>query len=890
MPTSNEIRKQFIDFFISKGHTFIPSSSVVPFDDPTLLFTNAGMNQFKDIFLGNKETDTLRAVNSQKCIRAGGKHNDLDEVGKDGYHHTFFEMLGNWSFGDYYKKDAIKWAWELFTEVWKLPKDKLHTTVFTDDDEAFELWKNETDINHKHITRHGEKDNFWEMGETGPCGPCSEIHFDRGIEFCNKKNTPGHMCKVNGDCHRYIELWNLVFMQFLRNDDNSLSPLKNKFVDTGAGFERVCQILQGVSSNYDTDVFTPIIREIETLSNITYTEETGVSHRVIADHIRTLCFAIADGGLPSNEGRGYVLRRILRRAARYGRNLKMTEPFIYKLVDSVVQNMGEHFTEVSETKDFIITIIKAEEERFNQTLDKGLQLFEELISTLKEKTISGQDAFTLYDTYGFPLDLTIILAEEKGLSVNQQEFQIEMEKQKERARNASQFKVNLSEIKWIELIANPEFHSKFIGYELSSCTSHIIKYIIEEHSGENPQFKIILDQTPFYAESGGQIADKGIIHNNKCEIEIYNVQKEGDTFIHYGKLIKGYFNNTLDGAELPFIAMIDKSYRQSIAGNHTATHLLHSALKKVLGEHVQQKGSLVYAEGLRFDFTHFSAMSTEEISLVEDIINEKIRQCLPLQTDIKSIEEAKQEGATALFGEKYGNSVRVVSIYDDKHSFSKELCGGTHVQNTGQIGLFKIINEASSAAGIRRIEATTGKFAENYYKSNEITLQKINHILIGKSSTINEKLLIDKLEKLISDYKKLSVDIESLKLQNSSNLLDDIIKNKKCINQINYIIGYIDVSSPDELKSIGDTLKDKIHSGVGVLYTELDSKISIIVVVTKDLLKKLHSGKIVGELVKAVDGRGGGRPDMAMAGGKIPETKIDLQQTFEDILIKILDN
>ncbi len=890
MKTNNEIRKQFIDFFISKGHTFIPSSTVVPLDDPTLLFTNAGMNQFKDIFLGNKEADSARAVNSQKCIRAGGKHNDLDEVGKDGYHHTFFEMLGNWSFGDYYKKDAIKWAWELFTEVWKLPKEKLHATVFFDDDEAFELWKSETDIINEHITRHGEKDNFWEMGETGPCGPCSEIHIDRGIEHCNKQNIPDHVCKVNGDCHRYIELWNLVFMQFLRNDDASLTPLNNKFVDTGAGFERVCQVLQGVNSNYDTDVFTPIIKEIEKLSNITYSEETGVSHRVIADHIRTLCFAIADGGLPSNEGRGYVLRRILRRAARYARNLNMTEPFIYKLVDVVVQNMGEHFTELKDRKDFIINIIKSEEERFNQTLDKGLQLFEELISKLTDKSISGKDAFTLYDTYGFPLDLTVILAEEKGLSVNQHDFHQEMEKQKERARNASNFKVNLSEIQWIELISNPEYHSKFVGYDLSSCTSKIVKYTIEESSGENPHFKIILDQSPFYAESGGQIADKGIIHNDKCEIEIYNVQKEGDTFVHYGKLIKGYADNSLHGAELPFIAMIDSSYRQNIAGNHTATHLLHSALKKVLGDHVQQKGSLVYAEGLRFDFTHFSALSNDEINLVETIVNEKIRQCIPLQVETKSIEEAKQEGATALFGEKYGNTVRVISINEDSQSFSKELCGGTHVSNTGKIGLFKILTEASSAAGIRRIEATTGIFADNYNKNNELLLNKINHLLSGKGNTINEKILLERLEKLISENKKLISELETLKLQNSSNLLEDIIKNKKNVNQIDYVIGYIEVSSPDELKSIGDTVKDKLKSGIGVLFTEFDSKISIIVVVTKDLIKKLHAGKIVGELVKAVDGRGGGRPDMAMAGGKIPEKETDLQKTFEDILIDILAN
>ncbi|MDD4309595.1 MAG: alanine--tRNA ligase, partial [Candidatus Cloacimonetes bacterium] len=526
--SSKEIRRQFIDFFISKGHEFVHSSPVIPTDDPTLLFANAGMNQFKSIFVGNKEITITRAVNSQKCIRAGGKHNDLEEVGKDGYHHTFFEMLGNWSFGDYYKVEAITWAWELLTEVWKLPKDLLYATVHESDGEAYELWQIHTDITPSHITYHGDKDNFWEMGDTGPCGPCSEIHIDRGADSCDKQGVEGHVCAVNGDCARYIELWNLVFIQYLREENRELKPLRNKFVDTGAGLERITQVLQDKHSNYETDLFMPIIEKLVTLSGVPYTQETGTSHRVIADHVRCLCFALADGGFPSNEGRGYVLRRILRRAARHGRLLGFAEPFLHALVDTVVKVMGHHFTELAGKEDFIKMVIKAEEERFNKTLDLGLERFREICSRQQGGIIGGADAFMLYDTYGFPLDLTAILAEENGLKVDFFGFDTEMEAQRQRARNASKFSQQSVNEDWIDF--TPLSATLFNGYDDMTVSTNIQRYSIDAQQ----RVLVQLASTPFYAESGGQVADTGSIGNEDFELQIFEVKKQDEYIIHYG--------------------------------------------------------------------------------------------------------------------------------------------------------------------------------------------------------------------------------------------------------------------------------------------------------------------------------------------------------------------
>ncbi len=848
MRTSNEIRQQFIDFFVSKEHHQVPSAPVIPFDDPTLLFTNAGMNQFKNIFLGVTKPEFPRAVDTQKCIRAGGKHNDLEEVGKDSYHHTFFEMLGNWSFADYYKKEAISWAWELFTKVWGLPKDILYATVHHSDQEAFEFWKNETDIDPSHIEYHGDKDNFWEMGLTGPCGPCSEIHIDRGEEFCNMKDVPGHVCKVNGDCHRIIELWNLVFIQFNRDEEGELHPLESQYVDTGAGFERVCMILQGKKSNYDTDLFAPIIQAIAEMTGVAYNEgEEGTSHRVIADHIRALSFAIADGGLPSNEGRGYVLRRILRRAARHGRLLNQHQPFLYKLVDVVCDVMGHHFRELNEKKAHIKMIVQAEEERFNTTLDKGLTKFEEIVSAMDGTTIPGADAFMLYDTFGFPFDLTRILAEERSLSVDENGFNEELEKQRTRAREAGKFVMNMENIEWTAY--RDDEPTEFIGYLRDTTHCHIIKYTLDDDNN----VRIILDRTPFYAESGGQVADMGRIFNEEIEIQISDVKKQGKQFIHFGKLVKGIIQDR------EFTASIEKEYRKNVARNHTATHLLHAALRKVLGEHVQQKGSLVHPYYLRFDFTHFKAMSPREASLVERMVNDKVRECFPVSTRTMDLDTARNEGAMALFGEKYEDEVRVVSI----DSFSKELCGGTHLDYTGEIGLFKITTETSSAAGVRRIEAITGTQAEDHVRRLESEKEEIQNLLnvpSGKS--------IQKIQSLLDELKAMHQENESLRLKASGDVIADMVGGAINIKGIKVACGKVEADDSNQLRNIGDQLRGKIHSGIGVLMADIEGKVSLIVIVTNDLTKRAHAGKIAGRIATLVGGKGGGRPDMAMAGGK----------------------
>ena len=859
---SNEIRKQYIEFFNKKGHKIVTSAPVIPIDDPTLLFINAGMNQFKDIFLGKRKPKYKRVVNSQKCIRAGGKHNDLDEVGRDGYHHTFFEMLGNWSFGDYYKKEATKWAWELLTDVWKLPKDKLYATVHTSDKEAFKLWENETDIDRSHIEYHDDKDNFWEMGNTGPCGPCSEIHIDRGEEFCNLKDDENHECKVNGDCHRYIELWNLVFIQFFRDDNGNLNPLENIYVDTGAGFERICQVLQNKNSNYDTDVFQPIIAQIEKFSGIKYyTDQRGTSHRVIADHIRALTFAISDSGMPSNEGRGYVLRRILRRAVRHGHILNMKDAFLYKLVDTVIEVMGDHFSELKEKQTHVKMIIRSEEERFNETLENGLKKFKEIVAKTKTE-ISGINVFTLYDTFGFPLDLTKIMAEEKGLTVDEDGFKVEMEKQRQRARDAAKFDLKADNINWIEL--SEDIPTEFVGYTKDSSTCRILKYNLE-----NNKVKIVLNKTPFYAESGGQIADSGKIFNNECEIIITDVQKDADQFIHIGKLQKGEIKN------VEFTAEIDVERRMDIARNHTVTHILHKALKSVLGEHIQQKGSYLHPDHLRFDFTHFKQVSRHELDIIERAVNEKIRECLPVKTEVKSIEDAKKEGAVALFGEKYGETVRVVNM----GSYSKELCGGTHLRFTGEIGLFKITSESSIAAGIRRIEAITGVKAEKYVKILENEIDEIGRQLNAPSSSV-----IEKINKMISENKKLHVQLKTIRVKSAGNILDQLVQKAIDIDGTKVVLAKINIQNPGMMRQIGDQLRDKLKSGVGVLFAEVDGKVSILAIVTKDLTNKYHAGKIIGKVAELVGGKGGGRPDMAMAGGKNADKIVEAIKKVPEII------
>ncbi len=867
MCSSKDIRQQFIDFFKEKQHEIVSSAGLIPQNDPTLLFINAGMNQFKNIFLGLEDKKFDRIANSQKCIRAGGKHNDLEEVGTDGYHHTFFEMLGNWSFGDYYKKEAIEWAWELITEVWKLPKEKLFATVHDSDNEAAELWKSQTDIDPAHVEFHGDKDNFWEMADVGPCGPCSEIHIDRGIEHCNLQDDPNHVCKVNGDCHRYIELWNLVFIQYNRDKGGTLNPLKSKYVDTGAGFERICQVLQDKSSNYETDLFIPLLIAIEEISGTKYNPDaSGTSHRVIADHIRALSFAIADGGMPSNEGRGYVLRRILRRAARHGRLLNIHKPFLYKLVDVLIDVMGHHFSELAERKEHVVLTIKAEEERFNATLDKGLDQIEEIFkANEQDKVISGKDAFTLYDTYGFPVDLTTVIAEEKGYTVDLDGFNKAMEEQRERARKSQKFVMDIEQTEWIEFTDNMQ-ETEFVGYDSNCTDTKIVKFSFVK----DDIAKIVLTKTPFYAEQGGQVADKGDLSNDDTMIKVFDVKKENNEVVHYGKILNGKIS---DGE---FQAVINTDRRKEIARNHTATHLLHKALQTVLGDHVHQKGSLVNPDNLRFDFTHYEGVKQEDLEKIERIVNNEIMENHKLVTDVMNYDEAKESGATALFGEKYGDSVRVVSAGD----FSKELCGGTHVGYTGEIGSFKIMSESSSSAGVRRIFAITGSYVLDYNKKQEEKLQKVCELL-----NVPEKNMLNKIEKLLEENKELSREIEKLQAAQKGDILTELLKKADEIDGVKVVAARIDVNDNKEFRATGDQLRDKIGSGIGVLIADIGGKVSIITIVTKDLIKKYQAGKIVGKVAEIVGGKGGGRPDMAMAGGK-DASKIDEAVTAVPEIIK----
>lgn len=853
MLSSREIRQQFLDFFKNKGHKIVPSSPVIPFDDPTLLFTNAGMNQFKDVFLGTGTREYKRAANTQKCIRVSGKHNDLEEVGFDTYHHTFFEMLGNWSFGDYYKKEAIEWAWELLTEIWKLPKERLYATVYETDDEAFNCWKTLTDIKPDHILRFGEKDNFWEMGETGPCGPCSEIHI-------NLSDNPDDASIVNAGSPLCIEIWNLVFIQYNRLHDGSLEPLKDKFVDTGMGFERICAVLQNKNSNYDTDIFTPLIKKIEELTNKKYDiEDNQIAMRVISDHIRTLTFAISDGALPSNEGRGYVLRRILRRASRFARKLYVHEPMLYKIVPTLVDTMGDVFPEIKLYQKQVEEIIRVEEESFGETLDRGLEIFDLIIKKLKSENsnvIPGDDAFKLYDTFGFPLDLTELMAREIGFTVDKERFEELMENQRNRSRETKKFfgapailgKIDASNLKKVE----------FVGYDKFDTEGKVI-------AQENDL--IVLDQTPFYGEAGGQVGDTGKIIYNNYLIDVVDTQREGDLIIH--KIDKINF----DLMDKTVKAIVDKLRRKSIMRNHSATHLLHKALREILGSHVKQAGSLVEPSRFRFDFTHYKKLSKEEIESIEQLINEKIREALPLihHRNIP-FEEAKKMGALMFFGDKYGDRVNVVQFGD----FSMEFCGGTHVSNTSEIGLLKIISEGSISSGIRRIEAVTGEGVEKYINEQ---LQKINELSEKYEQVLEEKLQLEK-------------EISRLKLQEKVKEIDSFIINKKQIDGFIVVSGIVNVDNIDQLKELGDVLREKLKSGVGLLASTFENKVSFVCVVTDNLVKekKLSAGKIVGEVAKIVGGGGGGRPHLATAGGKEISKLNEALNQFDLIVKRLIKN
>ncbi|MFZ6032192.1 MAG: alanine--tRNA ligase [Melioribacter sp.] len=850
--TSNQIRQQFLDFFAERGHKIVPSAPVIPHGDPTLLFTNAGMNQFKDVFLGTGSREYKRAADTQKCIRVSGKHNDLEEVGRDTYHHTFFEMLGNWSFGDYYKKEAIAWAWELLTEVWKLPKERLWATVYRTDDEAFQYWKSETDINPNHILKFDEKDNFWEMGETGPCGPCSEIHINLSDDYDNPK-------LVNAGSPLCIEIWNLVFIQYHRDETGKLNELPAKHVDTGMGFERITAVLQGKKSNYDTDIFTPIISAIENLSGHKYDyalpaedkSEQGVVNiamRVIADHIRTLTFAIADGAIPGNDGRGYVLRRILRRASRYGRKLNLKEPFLFKIVDTVVKNFSHVFPEIKENQNNIERIIKAEEESFNVTLDRGLELFDSLIEKLrseKKTVIPGSEVFKLYDTFGFPVDLTNVMAREQGFTIDEDGFNKLMAEQKARARKSARDKSTATSLK-NDSIEDFTFVEKaptqFTGYDELKSEAKIIGL---KEDGDN--ILLVLDKSPFYVEAGGQVSDTGFIIIDGIKLPVVNVAKLDNMIVHVVnksdefKLEPG-MNATVQ---------VDEKRRWDIMRNHSATHFLHKALREILGTHVQQSGSYVGPDRLRFDFSHFEKPSRQQLEQIESLINEKLRENLPLihHRDIP-FEQAKEMGALMFFGDKYGEKVNVVQFGD----YTMEFCGGTHVKNSSQIGLFKIISESSIASGVRRIEAVTGAGVEKFIKEQELKIAR------------QEELY----NNLLEEKKKLEKELSDLKLKEKLSALDNILANPVDINGVKLFKGRVAVDTMDHLKSMGDELRSKMKSGVGLLISDIEGKVGIVCVVSDDLIKekKLSAGNLVGKVAKVVGGGGGGRPHLATAGGK----------------------
>jgi len=837
---SSEIRKSFIEYFRKKEHQFVRSAPVVPIDDPTLLFTNAGMNQFKPIFLDDIESEYSRAVNSQKCIRVSGKHNDLEEVGIDTFHHTFFEMLGNWSFGDYYKKEAIEWAWDLLTNVWKLEKERLWVTVYKNDKDAHGLWLSQTDIKKDRVLWFGEKENFWEMGKTGPCGPCSEIHYFMGDDI-TLQSAEG----VNKD-DLYWELWNLVFIQNERLEDGSLAELSQSHIDTGAGLERISCILQGKKSNYETDLFQPIIQKIEKLSGIDYIENQ-VPFQVIADHIRMLCFSIADGAIPSNEGRGYVLRRILRRAARFGRILMLEEPFLYKLVPTMCRHMSEAYPELKKKDTHIELVIGTEETLFNQTLDRGINHLDKLIDDLDGKTIPGADAFKLYDTYGFPIDLTQLIAREKGIDVDEDGFNEEMSHQKYKARQSGKFRLEEKDLTWNEKSDGKD--SEFIGYEHLECESNIKKY-----AKIDTGYLIVLDKTPFYAESGGQVSDRGIIKANGIDLNVTDVQKNNDVIIHIctGKA------TSLDNID-SVTCEVDIEYRNSIKRNHTATHLLHASLKIVLGDHVQQAGSLVHPEYLRFDLTCFEKITPSQIREIEKLVNSEILINKNLKVSTKSYDEAMKDGVVALFGEKYGDQVRVVSTGE----FSSELCGGTHVNGTGDIGMFKITEESSLASGVRRIIAITGNAALEAFQNKSDILSDIQLQLNCK-----EEDLLQRVTQLYNDKKELGKKIKQLNQTNESDI-SLWIKNSQNIGDFKLVIELLEISDIDEIKRSGDKLLEQIGSGIGILFSSGDDKPFAVIVLTDDLIKNgLNAGKLAKEIGGFMGGGGGGKPHLATAGGR----------------------
>jgi len=848
MKSSSDIRQLFLDFFQEKGHEVVASSPLVPANDPTLLFTNAGMVQFKELFLGQEVRKYSKAVSSQRCVRAGGKHNDLENVGYTARHHTFFEMLGNFSFGDYFKREAIQYAWEFLTETLALPQEKLWITVFDEDDDAADIWINEMGVDPARLSRIGAKDNFWSMGETGPCGPCSEIFYDHGEDVAG--GPPGTP-EEDGD--RYIEIWNLVFMQFNRAADGTLSPLPRPSVDTGMGLERLAAVLQDVHNNYDIDLFQRLIKSIQDLSGTENSSHTSL--RVIADHIRSCAFMITDGVQPSNEGRGYVLRRIIRRAIRHGHKLGLKEDFFYKLVAPLVAEMGEAFPELAKAQALVERALKQEEARFADTLDNGLKILEHAIDEMSDKEIPGETVFLLYDTYGFPIDLTADIARERNLTLDVAGFEREMEAQRTRARSASQFAGGLSDQVAIE------GETEFCGYDSirqqAVITSILLdgEHVDQLHQGQ--QGIIVLDQSPFYAESGGQAGDLGQISTASANFEVSDTRKQGKVFTHIGQCENGEFKV---GDQIT--AHIDEHNRIATGLNHSATHLLHAALQQVLGEHVAQKGSLVNAQRLRFDFSHFEPVKTEQLHEIERLVNQQIRLNHNIETNIMSLDDAKDSGAMALFGEKYEEDVRVLKMGE----FSTELCGGTHANRTGDIGLLKITSEAGIASGVRRIEAVTGAGALDYVDTNQTRLNDVADMIKAKPDNVQEKTA-----QLVQRTRQLEKELEALKGKLASSAGSDLASSAQDVAGIKVLAAQLEGADSKSLRDTVDQLKNKLGTAAIILSSVEGEKITLIAGVTKDATDKIRAGDLVAHVASQVGGKGGGRPDMAQGGGTQPE-------------------
>lgn len=879
--TGNEVRDSFLQFFAQRAHHVVPSASLIPGDDPTLMFTNAGMVQFKNIFLGREPATHPRVVDSQKCLRVSGKHNDLEEVGRDTYHHTFFEMLGNWSFGDYYKREAIGWAWELLTEVWKLPKPKLWATVYTTDDEADECWRSQTDIVPQQILRFGEKDNFWEMGETGPCGPCSEIHIDRGPQACPDRDAPGHSCTVNGGCPRYIELWNLVFIQYNRNTAQSLETLPETHVDTGMGLERIVSVLQGVPGNYDSDLLRDIIRFTEELGAARYADDAAldISFRVIADHARAAAFAIADGVVPTNEGRGYVLRRIMRRALRHGRLLGFDGPFFAQVADSVVELLGNAYPELVDRRDYLAEIIRTEETRFADTLDKGLVLIEEEIVDLRRRgatTLPGETAFRLYDTYGLPLELTEDVLSSEGLGVEHEGFQKAMEDQRDRARVGLQAQVSIGAGDVQAALSSSGADTvKFVGDRQPEHDSEVLAVLadgklVSDAVREGEIVDVITAETPFYGESGGQVGDTGTIQTRRGDLidVVDTIKPQPMLTVHRGRLVQGVVR-TGDEVHL----RIDAPRRKRIRLNHSATHILHAALRELLGTHVRQSGSLVTPGRLRFDFTHTSPVKDAVLDEIEDRVNAHIRENAEVSSQEMSFSEAIKHGALAFFGEKYGDRVRVLRMGD----FSTELCGGTHVRRTGDIGLFKFKAEAGVAAGVRRVEAVTGGGALDWVRRREQILNTMGGILRG-----SDEDAVERLEKLLKQQRDLEKELGQLQGKLAGARSEELAGRVRRLDGVNVIASRVDGVDAKGIRQMADQLRDKLRPAIVVLGRAQGGKVSLLAAVSKDVATDYHAGNILKQIAPLVGGGGGGRPDFAQAGGKDP-TRLDeaLQRVYE---------